>query len=152
MSGLTNQYLEKTAFKLIGKQLFSGVYPADGCTIVPRKKTFCVIFNTGRANSPGYHFVSIYVTPLKVYYFDSFGKNKIQNDISKFIVKLNRKCFMHCRSIQDKSSNFCGYFALAFLLWMKKNKKSSRFYSMFDVKKLTRNNEIVTKFILDEIQ
>lgn len=120
MSGLTNAYLEKMAFKLIGKKLFHGVFPADGVSKIPRKKTYCIIFNIDKSSGPGIHFVSIFVSLNKIYYFDSFGKNIIQNDISKFITKNNKKCVMFCKKIQHDNSNFCGFFALAFLLWMKK--------------------------------
>lgn len=152
MHGLTNRYLEQTSKQLLGPS-FVGVFPADGLSNVPRKKNFSIIFNTDVMKNPGKHFVAIHVTSDKVHYFDSFGNPKIQKNISDFIVKTNRKCFMHCEVIQDKSSNFCGYYALAFLMWMKTGRKSKTFYKLFNSNvDLQKNDSIVTRFILDEIK
>jgi hypothetical protein len=151
MSGLTNDYLERIAFKLIGKKLFHGVFPADGVSEVPRKKTYGIIFNTDKASGPGIHFISLFVTSQKIYYFDSFGNSKIQRDITKYIIKHNKKCVMFCKKIQHANSNFCGFFALAFLLWMKKRRPSRNFYNMFKFKNLKINNTIVTDFLLRNI-
>lgn len=152
MTGLSNYYLEQLALKLIGKKLFIGVFSADGLLSVPKKKTFCLIFNDDPSHLPGNHFLSLFVTPRTVHYFDSFGDRPIQKNISDFIRKTNRKCVKHCITIQDKSSHFCGYFALSFLLWMSKRRKSNDYYKMFNLTKLKENNCIVTKFILKEIK
>ena len=152
MSGISNYELEQLTFKLIGKKTFLGVFPADELKNVPSKKIFCIIFNTDKIHGPGKHFVSIYATAKKLHYFDSFGKSNIQTDIAKFISNSKRKCVMHCLSIQDPSSNFCGFFALAFLLWMKEKNTSLNFYKLFNKNNLKCNNSIVTKFILKKIK
>lgn len=152
MSGLTNAYLEELSKKLLGR-FFVGVFPADGLSSTPKKKTYCLIFNTDIMKNPGKHFVSIFVSPKKTYYFDSFGNPKIQKNIASFIKKTKRSCVMHCEAIQDKSSNFCGLYALAFLLWMKKNKRGRDFYNFFNTRRhLKTNDSIVTKFVLNEIK
>jgi len=152
MSGLTNAYLETISYKLLGKKIFVGVYSADGCSKVFRKKYFSIIFNTDLMKNPGKHFISILFTPSRAYYFDSLGQKKIEKNISKFIQKTKRKCVTHCLPIQDETSNFCGFYALAYLLWMKKKRRSTDFYKMFDMKCLIKNDSIVTKFILNEIE
>jgi len=152
MSGLSNYYLEELALKLLGKKQFIGVFSADGLSHVPKKKNFCLIFNDDPSNLPGNHFLSLFVTPGKVHYFDSFGDRPIQKDISEFIRKTNRKCVKHCITIQHRSSNFCGYFALSFLLWMTKRRKINDYYKMFNLTNLKENNCIVTEFILNEIK
>lgn len=58
---------------------------------------------------------------------------------------------MLCEPIQDLSSNFCGLYALAFLLWKKKNKSLKTFYSLFSESNLKLNDKIVTDYILNEI-
>jgi len=152
MSGLTNAYLDDLSKHLIGKS-FLGVFPADGLSSMPKKKMFCLIFNTDLMKNPGKHFVAIHVTSDKVHYFDSFGNPNIQKNISDFIVKTKRKCFMHCEVIQDKRSNFCGYYALAFLIWMKTGRRSYDFYNLFYSNvNLQKNDSLVTQFIIDEIK
>lgn len=150
MSGLTNDYLEKIGKKLL-KNNFLGVFPADGYVNTSNKETFSVIFNTGKANTKGLHFVAVYVTKTIVHYFDSFGNKKIQPDIVKFIRNIKKTCHMNCEQIQDNNSNFCGFFALAFLLWKKKYHKMNNFYKMFNKFVLKRNDKIVIKYILKEI-
>lgn len=154
MSGLTNDYLEKLALKLLkgNKNKFIGVYSANADIKFNLRKPFSVIFNTDRLGSPGLHFISIYATTTKVYYFDSFGNKKIQRDILKFIQKLNRKCEKMCKPIQDKSSNFCGFYALAFLLWKRSKKKTSKFYDLFTSSNLKLNDPIVINQIVKEIK
>lgn len=149
MSGLTNDFLEKITSKLIPN--FLGVYSANEVVSRKNNKSFSVIFNTGRLGTAGIHFVSLFVTKNILYYFDSFGDQHIQQDIAKFIHKLNRKCVMLCEPIQDLSSNFCGLYALAFLLWKKKNKSLKTFYSLFSESNLKLNDKIVTDYILNEI-
>jgi len=150
MSGLTNDYLDKLSTSLIGSQ-FLGVYPADAKVKWPVNKSFFIIFNTGKIGTEGIHFVSLFVTKTRIHYFDSFGKRNIQTDISKFIQKIKRKCEMYCQPIQHKTSNFCGFYALAFLLW-KKSKSRRNFYDMFSKTRLKLNDKIVIDFILKEIK
>lgn len=152
MSGLTNDYLENLTTKLMKGSSFLGVYSANASLAFKPKKAFSVIFNTGKLGTPGIHFISIYVTKNNVHYFDSFGNKNIQPDIAKFINKLNRKCIMLCKPIQHLSSNFCGLYALAFLMWNKKRRHVLSFYNMFSAINLKLNDKIVTKFILKEIK
>lgn len=153
MSGLTNDYLERTAKRLLGSN-FLGVFSADGYKKSRRKKSFSIIFNTDLMKNPGKHFVAIHVSRNSLDYFDSFGSPNIEKNISKFIKKTKKKCFMHCEAIQDVESSFCGFYSLAFLLWMNKRRKnSSCFYDMFKVgSNLQVNDEIVIKYILDQIK
>ena len=150
MSGLTNDFLEKITSKLVSN--FLGVYSANEDIPGKTQRSFSLIFNTGRLGREGIHFVSLFVTKNTVYYFDSFGDRNIQRDIAKFIHKLNRKCVMLCKPIQDVTSNFCGFYALAFLLWKERNRSIDTFYSLFFKRTLKLNDKIVTKFILNEIK
>ncbi len=152
MSGLTNDYLQKLTSKLVPN--FEGVFSADELHTIKnkKKKSVSIIFNTGKLGTPGIHFISIYITKNITYYFDSFGKRNIQSDIAKFITKLNRKCVMLCKPIQHITSNFCGLYALAFLLWKNKRKPISSFYKIFSKTNLKLNDKIVSKFILNEIK
>ena len=153
MTGLTNDYLEKLTKRLMKKRKFVGVFAANEVLNVNERHPFSIIFNTGRVGTPGLHFVAVFVTRTSVYYFDSFGEETIQQDISKFIKKLNKPCVMLCQAIQHRKSNFCGFYALAFLIWMSvKKKKPQSFYSLFSYSDLRENDNIVTRFILNEIK
>lgn len=151
MTGLTNDYLEKLSKKLLGKKLFLGVFSANEAItdcLVPQSS---LIFNTGQLGEPGIHFISIFVTKSVIYYFDSFGNQDIQRDIKRFIKKMNMRCKMLCKPIQHINSNFCGFYALAFLLWMRKKRNPYAFYDLFSSTSLKSNDHLVTKFIIKEI-
>ena len=153
MSGLTNEYLEKLSQRMLGKKLFLGVFPADiHPKVGQKKKTFCLIFNTGRSNTAGEHFISVFAIKKRVFYFDSFGFEPIQKDINMFLKGLNKKCVFNCQQLQDLNSQFCGFYSLSFLLWKKKQRPICNFYRMFSTKNLRHNDDIVTKFIIKQIK
>ena len=87
VKGLSNNYVEKTGFKLL--QTFLGCYPSD---LQPKSKksTFSVIFNLSKHNEPGTHFVAIYSTKDKIIYFDSLGA-PCTNKLIKKLLEAARK-------------------------------------------------------------
>lgn len=148
--GLTNKYLEKICKTLIQdkKIPFLGVYPGD---IHPKitNNCFSVIFNTGYSNTNGEHFVAVYVTKRKIFYFDSFGKEVIKSKILEFLNNLNKPlCELNCVTIQSDLSNFCGYYCLGFLLSKYKKMSTHRFMSIFTTKPSIENDKRVVNFII----
>jgi len=148
--GLTNKYLENLCKKLFkNKKIpFLGVYPGD---IHPKitKKSFSLIFNTGYSNTNGEHFVALYVTKNKIYYFDSFGNEKIKAKISHFLSNLNKQhCEINCVKIQTDSSNFCGYYSLGFLLSKYKRMPTNDFLLLFTKNPSLKNDKTVVDFII----
>lgn len=153
MKGLTNEYLHALSKKLIGKE-FLGVYP---CDVIPKMKnnsTSFIIFNTGRSNTEGEHFVAIKVTKKNVFYFDSFGEPPSNKDISNFLLAIiGRKKFEYNISpIQDDSSNFCGFYCLAYLMSAKKKWSFKRFKNLFSIQNKKKNDSKVIKFIVRNIK
>lgn len=145
--GLSNSYLEKLGKKLLPKT-FLGVYPSD---IHPKssKKDYSFIFNTGSSNTSGEHFVAVFKTYKKVFYFDSFGVKPNKKLIQRFLHRLKLPIISFKTPLQAEDSNFCGFYCLAFLL-MKYNKiQTSAFVRLFSNTNLKQNDTVVIEFILD---
>lgn len=147
--GISNRYLEKMGKKLFPPS-FLGVYPAD---VYPRtkRKTYSFIFNTGLSSSKGEHFVAVYVSPKKVFYFDSFGMKPNKKPIKLFLAHLSRLLFYNKQPIQHDASNFCGFYCLAFLLHKYKGIPRKQFYNLFTRTDLQENDQKVVNFILEVI-
>jgi hypothetical protein len=147
MSGLTNRYVEKIGKKILGG-IFLGVFPCDLHPKVGRRKTFCLIFNLSKHNEKGTHFVAIFASKDALFYFDPFGKKISNSYVKKFIdriirtrqLKQNKKC------IQSKTSIFCGFYCLSFLLSQKIGVSIKNYLSIFD-SDLNKNDEITIDFI-----
>lgn len=151
--GLTNSYLEKLSRKILGSS-FTGVYP---CDVHPRtrRKSFSVIFNTApQSNTLGEHFVAIKVKKKLVFYFDPFGEPPTNEDIKKFLIGIggDRAIKWNGVQIQDNSSNFCGFFCLAFLISAENKIRFSRFINLFSIQNKKENNKKAVDFIVSQIK
>lgn len=148
MSGLTNGYVED-----IGKKHcknFLGVFP---CNVHPKinKKTtdFSIIFNESKHNEDGTHFVAIYCYKDKIFYFDSLGLKCENNYILKFISSLERDIIQSDKQVQSYNSIFCGYFCLAFVIYMIEHRNLRKFLNIFDEKNLKLNDKVVVEFLIN---
>jgi hypothetical protein len=150
--GLTNKYLENLSRKLLGSK-FLGVYP---CDVHPKtqKTCFSIIFNTAKEGTSGEHFVCLDVREKIIFYFDSFGEAPKNKFIKKFLFNIKEKkiIFWNRVQIQDDSSNFCGFYCLAFLMSMKNKIHFDRFINLFSIKNKKENDQTVVKFIVSKIK
>jgi len=147
MSGLTNGYVES-----IGKKHckgFLGVFP---CNIQPTikqiNKNFSLIFNESKHNEDGSHFIAVFSNSHKIYYFDSLGLKCENEYILKFINQFNKEIIENNVQIQSYNSIFCGYFCLAFVIFMSINKNHKSFFEIFNVKNLKLNDQIVVDLLI----
>ena len=152
MSGLTNEYVETLGKKICGKH-FLGTFP---CNILPEcggKEKFSLIINLSKHNTNGSHFIAIFADKNIFLFFDPLGNTCRNKDILNFIHvnRKNRKLKQKFRKIQSEKSIFCGYFCLAFLLNFKTNKPLKHFLNIFNRKTLDENDNIVVKFIQNNI-
>ena len=150
--GLTHSYLKRLSRKILGDN-FIGVY---SCDIHPRtrKKSFSVIFNTAPSTTLGEHFVAIKVEKKLIFYFDPLGEPPTNPDIKNFLLKIgnDRVIKWNRVQIQDNSSNFCGFFCLAFLMSAKNKIRFSRFINLFSIQNKNENNKKAVDFIVSQIK
>lgn len=150
--GLTNSFLSKISKKILGSD-FLGVYP---CDVRPKKQktSFLVIFNTGRKHTKGEHFIAIKIRRKEIFYFDPFGEPPTNDFILSFLadVKKKRKIFWNRVQIQDNSSNFCGFFCLAYLISAQRKMPLNQFINLFSKENKKINDKIVIEFIVSKIK
>lgn len=150
MSGLTNNQLEKIAKKYLGKH-FLGVYPCDASPKIGKNiKKMSIIFNLSKHDEPGSHYVAVIRKKNSIYYFDSYGKKLTNFHIKMFLHQFGLKIFYHTQQIQARNSIFCGFYCLAYLIFVTKKFKTSfaAFFNMFNTPPNKENDDIVTQFIL----
>jgi len=151
MTGLTNLQLEKIAKKYLGNH-FLGVYPCDSKPkMFPCKNKQSIIFNLSKHNEPGSHYVAIIICHKTIYYFDSYGKKLTNPSIKRILKNINMEIFYHKRAVQPIDSIFCGFYCLAYLIFMHFYYAGnfSSFFDMFFYPPHKKNDNIVTKYILE---
>ena len=94
----------------------NGIFMKDE---LPKLKEGFYIVNLAseKANNGGTHWLSFYYTPDRSYYFDAYGELaplEIHNKIKPYIYNI--------KQIQDYDSTACGYYCLAFIMYMNKEK------------------------------
>ena len=116
--------------------------PKDGCYIINLQSSFA---------GNGTHWVGLFIDKNTAYYFDSFGATP-PVEIIKFVKKRKNSHLVYNNFIiQDLSSGNCGYFSLAFLLYMNQNKLRdlkeifNEFVNFF-ADNTTKNDDILKAF------
>jgi hypothetical protein len=144
MIGLTNKYVEDIGFQVVDN--FLGVFPCDIQPDVSGMKTFSLIFNESAHNEEGTHFVCIYASKNRVYYFDSMGLSLENDYIKMFTYSCGRPVTLSRKQLQSFESNFCGFFCLCFLIYMSQDRPFNNFFRCFS-SNLKVNDVIVIEFI-----
>lgn len=134
---------------------FKGVFPKD---ILPQRNTSKssgrsgYILNTDISNQPGKHWVALFVDKNTIYYFDSYGGDPFKDVyLSRFIELVGnrrKKVYKNNRRVQQLTSPVCGYYAIAFILYMEKKASYHTFLSLFN-KSYSYNDSLVTRLALE---
>lgn len=144
MAGLTNKYVENLGLCLI--ENFLGTFPCDIQPDVSELKSFSVVFNESKSSDPGSHFICIYATEEKLFYFDSMGLCLENDYIKLFAYSCGRSVVLSDIQIQSLDSNMCGFFCICFLLYMSLGFEFKNFFNCFS-RDLKLNDTIVIDFI-----
>ena len=95
---------------------FNGVYSRNNLPKTIKKGAY--VINLDEYENTGTYWVSLFVKPNKVIYFDSFGIEHIPEEINKLIG--NKKIKASIFRIQAYDSIMCGYFFIEFINYMLK--------------------------------
>lgn len=126
------------------KEIFVGVYPADGLPKKPRnQKPSAYIANTHKAYQPGEHWITFYCPadgPME--YFDSYGLDP-KEDYNTF---LGDRYLRSIKFIQNPLSVMCGQYCIYYIVMRTKG------YNMHDIISCftnctTENDLMVNTFI-----
>ena len=115
----------------------------DGCYIINMQSS---------TQGTGSHWVAMYFLKDVCYYFESFGATP-PVEIMNFIKKKKGSHLLYNNwIIQDLNSGNCGYFSLAFLLYMYQNKQNIDLKEIFNdfvnffANDTTKNDDILKSF------
>ena len=155
MPGLSNEYVEKLMYKLtINPHKFKGVKPCDIFLneVKSKKQLLCkgcsFIINMSSSNNPGSHFVSIFIlSDNEAEYFDSFGLPSFDSNINNAFREANLSVLEFETSIQDISSQFCGFYCIAYLIWRELGLEKTRFAQLFNTNSKIVNDTIVLELL-----
>ena len=111
----------------IDEPRFNGVYSRNNLPDKIKKGAY--VINLDEYKNTGTHWVSLFVKPKEVIYFDSFGIEHIPKEINKFIRSEelgyavgNSDIKSNIFRIQAYDSIMCGYFCIEFINYMLKGK------------------------------
>lgn len=142
--GLSNIYIDHVMKKV--SKIFLGCYAADN---LPSKvmQPYSLIVNLSESSEMGSHFVAIYQQNGKIFYADSFAIPCFVKNICNFIKKQNAICYENQTQIQAFKSNFCGFYAIAFCLWMELNENNLNKFGQLFSRNLYENDYICINLI-----
>lgn len=100
------------------------------------------------SNNPGSHFISILISSNnEAEYFDSFGLVSFDSNINKAFQVAKLKVTEFNKSIQDLSSQFCGLYCIAYLIWRQLGLEKSRFARLFNTSSKIVNDATVLNLL-----
>ena len=114
--------------KLFELSDFLGVFAVDELTLIPKRRTGLVIFNTDTSDSIGQHWIALCITKRKILYFDSLvSKFQESPDFNKYMSYTNKELVWNKIQIQSYLSDKCGIHCLVFCYAIQKNRKKKNY-------------------------
>jgi len=106
-----------------GNPEFAGVFSVDEMNYLPKKELpFGFVVNMSKADEPGTHWCSVWITPDSVEYYDPTGEDPpdilikgIKKKLNEWQTPILMKFKVNKVKGQNNSTNNCGYFAIRFL-------------------------------------
>ena len=121
---------------------FNGVYSRDNLPKTIKKGAY--VINLDEYENMSMHWVSLFVKPKNTVYFDSFGREHIPKEISKFInndIKINMQAY---------DSIMCGCFCIKFINYMLKGKTLLDYTNLFSPNNFKKNGQIIKRIFKNE--
>jgi hypothetical protein len=104
----------------------NGIFMKDQLPKKLKKGFYVVNLASETANNGGTHWLSFYYSPKESFYFDAFGF------IAPLEVDQILKSYIYSTSnIQDISSTACGFYCIAFILYMNGQKNKEEGFKKF---------------------
>ena len=139
MNTLTNNTINDILYKLIDK--YDGCYMTDQGKFIKNDKYY--VYNLNNSSQKGSHWVGIYKNNKKSYYFDTFGF-VCDKEIEKYIKPYKYNKYQ----IQDINSTSCGYYCIAFIIFMNYNNNDfDNFIKMFNKENYKLNEFILYNYL-----
>lgn len=126
------------------KEIYTGSFALDELPKQPKYPS-ALIVNTEPRNQPGEHWLALYYSKSGVCdFFDSYGQPPSFYNLESYIDSTSNIWNWNKRRLQG-DSNYCGYYAILFLLYRSRNKTIS-FYQEFYLN-FSKNDKKIFKLI-----
>lgn len=142
-AGLSNIYLDAVLFKFC-HNFFYGTFSSN---TIPKElaqlSQFSIIVNLSKDFEIGSHYVCLVSFPTHLLYLDSYALPCTNDDICSFLLDLNKLVLYNSKRIQHATSNFCGFYAMFWVLYFShKNSIKANFSS-----DLITNDKLCVQYI-----
>ena len=142
MGGISNRFIDQVLTPT--SITYRGTYSSD---FLPRHNykhmPASLVINLSRHTEKNGHFVSIYEDKNNLIYFDPLGLHPFIPAICHFIERSGKNVRYNYTPVQSAASEYCGFFAMCFILWCEKvNDNMKDFISMFE-NNLVNNDSLV---------
>jgi len=124
-----------------------GIYMKDELPSKLKQGFYIVNLASEKDKNGGTHWMAFYYTPNKSYYFDPYGELaplEVDNKIRPYIYNM--------KQIQDYNSTACGYYCMAFIIYMNEFKNKSngffKFINLFSTN-TKENDKLLYKLLYD---
>ena len=130
---------------------FKGTFPADRVLVENKNSCQAFIVNIDTYDKSGSHWTALLIEDGKCLFFDPLGLECVNIDLLNQLKALGFISYTFNRKqIQPIKNNNCGYYCIAFIVYMLKEKNFTSFLSYFD-ENSDANNEICYEIILKYI-
>ena len=149
LSALSNWDINKYYLK---NPYYGGCYPRDLLKKIQkdmaRSKRFYVVnidpLNSGKG---GTHWICIYnMNPDISIVFDPFGVEELPPDVLEWIKSYRKVIYVNTNSVQDLSTESCGYFCLFVIDHLLKGKRFTDVLAMFSNNRMNNENLLKSYF------
>ena len=125
------------------KKYFNGIFSRNNLPKITRYPS-AFIFNTDVKTGDGEHWLSmIFTKNKKCIFFDSLGFSPKFYGLEKYIKNNSKTMTFNNHPIQSLDSNYCGLYALLFILTFARGIKFSQFLRHFNLE--TEKNDTLIK-------
>lgn len=126
------------------KEIFLGAFARDELPKKPKHPS-CFIVNTHPRSKPGEHWLALFYDDSGfATFFDSYGKQPAYYNLQSYLEETSKGWGWNKRRLQG-SSNFCGFYAILFLLYRSRN-KINQFFKEFYLN-ISKNDAKILKTI-----
>ena len=128
---------------------YGGCYPCDKIPYVTNKqKPVFFVVNTDLANNKGEHWLGLALYKNKCLFYDSYGLKIVNKHILKYLTKMNYKTYIYSDfCVQPIYSDNCGYYVIAFILFISFGYKYSDFIKIINEDHIDNNDELCKNLI-----
>ena len=125
----------------INEPRFNGVYSGNN---LPKKiKKGAYVINLDEYENTGTHWIALFVKTNEAIYFDSFGIERLPNEINEFIGNENIKSNIF--RLQACDSIMRGYYCIEFINYMLKGKTLLDYTNLFSANDFKKNDQVIKK-------